>query len=367
VASAVRARGRSPGRYAELLAAASSLAALVRRHGDRRLHPFRQSGLSRARHARLVWEGAVGIESLYPVQAIAVADLPEAYGAAASSLQFTLDVIIRASAYLAAISPPETALNNGRAYRLPVLTLYSTLGALLATLTDRAVVTALAGMAGIDPVIMPLPANLDFVTGPAVSDLLQTDGLVQIRGAGPFHGANLLTNRHPGPCEARRPDDPVRRRLQQIALDAGISGMETLLAAYDEAPARTSGEWMPCEPERGDLGGDARALIALAELREPDPRSMMWIVGGAGAPEDVADYHKRVMAQLDVPASYPRPSERASTVSVRSTGRGSFATTCIPSLGIRPGSSLSWCSRSGSSSSTAARSCSLTSRAIRRP
>jgi hypothetical protein len=43
-----------------------------------------QGGLP-SRHARLVWEGAVGIESLYPVRAIAVADLPDAYGAAASS------------------------------------------------------------------------------------------------------------------------------------------------------------------------------------------------------------------------------------------------------------------------------------------
>lgn len=59
------------------------------------------------------------------------------------------------------------------------------------------------------------------------------------------------------------------------------------------------------ETERGHPGGDVPALSALAELREPDPRSIMWIVGGAAAPEDAADYHKRVMAQLDVPASVP--------------------------------------------------------------
>jgi hypothetical protein len=46
-------------------------------------------------------------------------------------------------------------------------------------------------------------------------------------------------------------------------------------------------------------------LSALAELREPDPRSMMWIVGGAAAPEAAAENHKRLMTQLDLPASVP--------------------------------------------------------------
>ena len=59
------------------------------------------------------------------------------------------------------------------------------------------------------------------------------------------------------------------------------------------------------ETERGDLGGEAPVLSALAELREPDPRSMMWIVGGAAAPVEAAEYQMRVMAQLDVPASVP--------------------------------------------------------------
>ena len=54
--------------------------------------------------------------------------------------------------------------------------------------------TRYAGFAGIDPVIMPPPANLDFITGPAVGDLLYADGLAQIPDAGASHGANLLAN-----------------------------------------------------------------------------------------------------------------------------------------------------------------------------
>jgi hypothetical protein len=195
--------------------------------------PFHRSGFNRARHARLVWQGAVGKDPLFPVQAIAVAELPASYGAATSTLQFTLDVIIRASVYLAMISPPQTALST-ISYRLPVGRLYTTLEALLAALTDRAVATALAGMAGIDPVIMPLPANLDLVTAQNVSDLLQPDGLAQIPGAGPSRGASLLTNptldlADPGERQIQLDD-----WLQQIGLDAGLIGMESLLAAYHQ-------------------------------------------------------------------------------------------------------------------------------------
>ena len=74
--------------------------------------PFHRSGFNRARHARLAWQADMGKESLYPVQAIAVAELPASYGTAGSSLQFTLDVIIHANAYLATISPPGTALDE---------------------------------------------------------------------------------------------------------------------------------------------------------------------------------------------------------------------------------------------------------------
>ena len=195
--------------------------------------PFHRSGFNRARHARLVWQAAVGEEGLHPVQAIAVAELPASYGAAASTLQFTLDVIIRASAYLATISPPDTAL-AASGYRMPVDRLYTTLDALLAALTDRAVVTAVAGMAGIDPVIVPLPTNLDFVTAQSVSDFLQPDGLAPIPGAGPSRGATLLTNPTLDLADPGERQTQLDDWLQQIGLDAGLTGMESLLTAYHQ-------------------------------------------------------------------------------------------------------------------------------------
>jgi len=192
--------------------------------------PFRRAGFNRARHARLAWRGAVSAEPQYPVEAIAIAQLPTSYGAPATSLQFTLDVIIRASAHLAAISRPGEAT----AVPLRMPDLYATLDALITSLTSSAVVSALAGLAGIDPVIMPLPRSLDFVTGPAVNDLLESSALTQVPDAGPSHGANLIAN---PTLDLAEPDErriQVDDWLQQIALDAGLSGMEDLLAAYHQ-------------------------------------------------------------------------------------------------------------------------------------
>ena len=65
------------------------------------------------------------------------------------------------------------------------------------------------------------------------------------------------------------------------------------------------------EAEGDDPGSESPVLSALAELREPDPRSMMWVASGAAAAEDAADRHKRVMAHLDVPASVPEPVRKS--------------------------------------------------------
>jgi hypothetical protein len=194
--------------------------------------PFRRSGFNRARHARLVWQAA-SKEPLYPVQAVAVAELP-ASPEAPPVLQFTLDVVIRASAYLATISRAGTALEEARRYRLPVERLYSTLDALLSTLTDHVVIAAIADMAAIDPVIIPLPSSLYFVTAQNVGDVLQPDGLSQIPGAGPSRGATLLTNPTLDLTERGERQTQLDAWLQQIGLDAGLSGMESLLVAYHQ-------------------------------------------------------------------------------------------------------------------------------------
>jgi Putative DNA-binding domain len=162
---------RAVGSLAEALNGSPLQARLLRWCTDMRIEgftPFRRSGYNRAGHAQLVWRGAVPTSPRHPVEAVAVAALPESYGDPATSLQFTLDVIIRATAYLAAVKPSDIQA----LFRLTVPDLYATLEAMLAALTNPNVVGALAGLAGIDPVLVPLPTNLHLITGAAVGDLL---------------------------------------------------------------------------------------------------------------------------------------------------------------------------------------------------
>ena len=196
------------------------------------VNPFHRSGFNRARHARLAWQAVTDREPRHPIEAVAVADLPSRYGAPGTALQFTLDVIVRARAFLAANGAPGTAN-----VRLAVPDLYKTLDTLLATLTGNDVVRSLADLAGIDPVMVPQLGNLFFQTGPEVGELLYPDGLTPIEGAGPSHGAQVLAN--PGldlanPAERQTQLDDW---LQQIALDAGLRGMESLLTAYHQQQA----------------------------------------------------------------------------------------------------------------------------------
>lgn len=197
--------------------------------------PFQRAGFNRARHARLVWCGAVDVEPRHPVEAIAVAELHSSYGAPATSLQFTLDVIIRASAYLAAVRPPEVP---GQ-FWLTLPDLYETIDAMIAALACGEVRAALAGLAGIDPVLVPLPGNLHLVTGPAMTELLSPDRLTLIPDAGNSHGANLLANPTLDLAAPEERQSQLDDWLQQIALDSGLNGMENLLVAYHETRSQT--------------------------------------------------------------------------------------------------------------------------------
>ena len=231
---------RAVGALAESLSSSPLRGRLLRWCTDMGINgftPFRRSGFNRARHARLVWCGAVDVEPRHPVEAIAVAEPPTSYGTPATSLQFTLDLIIRASAYMTAVRPPSA---SGR-FWLTLPDLYETIDAMIAALADSAVVDALAGLAGIDPVLAPLPGNLHLLTGPAMTDLLSLDRLTVIPGAGPSHGANLLANPTLDLATSEERESQLDDWLQQIALDSGISGMEDLLVAYHEARSQMPG------------------------------------------------------------------------------------------------------------------------------
>jgi hypothetical protein len=184
--------------------------------------PFIRQGFNRARHARLVAAAiSTSAEVPHPVEGIAEVHLPDQFGAPHSDLTFTVDFVVRTRLTLAATGWPEPL-----SWRLSAPDLYVVLDGFLAGLTDAAVVQALAELAGLDRVLVRQPAALYFATGPTVVDLLDLHGLSAIPDAGPSGGANLYAD------PARDLHDPKERRgqvvawLQQIALDAGLQGME---------------------------------------------------------------------------------------------------------------------------------------------
>jgi len=194
---------------------------------------FDRIGFNRARNARLVWRAVPPRWDFHPVEAIAQLDLPVPRGAAATSASFTVDVVMRVGAYY------EGAKAKGWPMIVPWLVqaadVLEVIGGVLGGLVDGQVVQVLADIAGIDPVIVPQPPEMHLLTDRAVGDLLSLKGLVAIPDAGNSHGANLVAD---STLDLSDPDDrqiQVDAWVQQIALDAGLRGMEGVLAKLRQA------------------------------------------------------------------------------------------------------------------------------------
>jgi hypothetical protein len=192
------------------------------------LNPFHRVGFNRARDARLAWQAATDSDAHRLVEAVAKISVPGAYGDSSSQLVFTLDIEFRTRAYIAA----RASFPGEVAWRLSVSRLYELCDTLAATLVDPSVRQRLADIAGVDPVIVPQPTNLHFVCGDSVSDLLYLNGLTVIEDAGASHGAHLLADPAHDLSELSERRLQIDSWLEQIALDAGLRGMERVLADH---------------------------------------------------------------------------------------------------------------------------------------
>lgn len=191
------------------------------------LNLFDRQGLNRARRARLVWQTVPPGWDLHPVEAIAVVDPAEPHGAAATSMSFTVDLLMRVSAYY------EGARAKGWPvtfpWRVAAAELVEMIDGLLSGLVDREVVQVLADIAGIDPVLLPQPPGMYLLTGQPVSDLLSLTGLAPIPDAGTSHGANLVADPTLDVSDSNDRQIQVDAWVQQIALDTGLRGMDRVL------------------------------------------------------------------------------------------------------------------------------------------
>ena len=217
--------------FASVLNESPLVARLIKWLGDfgiESLNSFHREGLNRARDARLAWQGGTGSATGIPVEAVATLALPGSYGVIRSHVVFTLDVKIRLRTALTAVAN----VHEQQQWRLSVERLYSLCDSLIATLVDPSVREQLASIAGVDTVLVPQPTNLHFVCGLPVMDLLYPNGLTPIQDAGRSHGAHLLADPANDLSSEAERTLQIDSWLQQIALDAGLQGMERLLIDY---------------------------------------------------------------------------------------------------------------------------------------
>ncbi|MEW5631191.1 ATP-binding protein [Streptomyces hydrogenans] len=189
---------------------------------------FRRLGHNRARKARLVWQ-ATGwpADKTHLVEAIVSVDLPEPYGAATSAVaSVTIDVIARVCQYA------EGRGKAGWKHRYPVPDLAVLFDGLLKTAVDPKVVAEIARIADIDTALVAQPRELHLVADRQVKELLASHELEEIPEAGASAGGVFRANPALDLRSFTDRQEQVDDWLRQLGLDAGLTGMESLVECY---------------------------------------------------------------------------------------------------------------------------------------
>jgi hypothetical protein len=150
----------------------------------------------------------------------------------ASNIQLTIDVIVRITGWAAVMR--ERLLNGERSpenvwWRVSVSHLGELLDAMTTTLTSLGVTSPLADLAGIDQVAVPQPRVLHLRTSRPVHDVLDITGLKSIPDGGASYGGHVLADPALDLSDPSDRANQVQAWLVQLALDAGLIGMEQLL------------------------------------------------------------------------------------------------------------------------------------------
>jgi hypothetical protein len=144
------------------------------------------------------------------------------------------DVVVRRSAAID-IARQRREENAPRGlpahWSVPPQKLGGLIDAMLATLTSKEVTAALASLAGTDILAIPQPRVMHIVTGRLIPDVLDTTGLWAIPDAGESRGAHLLADPALDLADDQDRSEQVRRWLIQVALDAGLTGMDRSCSA----------------------------------------------------------------------------------------------------------------------------------------
>ncbi|MFD9240643.1 helix-turn-helix domain-containing protein [Streptomyces sp. NPDC059556] len=188
---------------------------------------FRQHGYNRSRTARLVYQGLSSSPVPHPVEAVVTVALPEVYGSStAAPATVTIDVISRVRRYADTLDKVGVP---GEEYRYPVPRLLDLLEGILKTTVDPKVVEEIARITDIDPALVAQPRELHLVADRQVKELLSSSGLEEIPEAGASAGGVFRANPALDLRDIADRQEQVDDWLRQLGLDAGLTGMESLV------------------------------------------------------------------------------------------------------------------------------------------
>jgi Schlafen, AlbA_2 len=181
--------------------------------------------------ATLVWQIASG--QIPPAEMTVRVEAPGQYGH--SHVQ-TLDISVEITSRLTAwrdIQPVQRH-QPGTLRVLELAEWAGLLNAMMATLTEPRVIAAIADLADIDPILVPSPRILHLVSGREIARFLPPQ-LRPIAGAAGSHGASMQADPALTLADPHDRTQQVNRWLCQIAADAGLTGMESLVAQLPPA------------------------------------------------------------------------------------------------------------------------------------
>jgi hypothetical protein len=194
---------------------------------DAGLYPTHRSGRPNSSGtATLVWQ--IASVEVPPAEMTMRVVAPGQYGHShIQTLNISIEITTRLTAWLSSPSSP-LRLPPGTVRRLEVPEWAALLNAMLATLTDPRVVAAIGDLADVDPILVPPPRILHLVSSQEIAGFLPPQ-LRPIPGAAGSQGAHLQADPALSLADPGDRAQQVTRWLCQIAADAGLTGMESLV------------------------------------------------------------------------------------------------------------------------------------------
>jgi hypothetical protein len=198
------------------------------------INPFHRRGHNRSRVIRLAWTGMPDgwpYGKYPPLESAVRLEVRGGDGQQETHMRVEVDVVVRDSPALEIFrrDPPDDVKTPPPYRRVSPRQLGDLITGVLSTLASQDVAAPLAELGGIHSLAIPQPRVMHIRTAESVWDILDTTGLELIPQAGPSWGVHLLADPALDLADDKERDEQVRRWLIQLALDAGLTGMEDVL------------------------------------------------------------------------------------------------------------------------------------------